>query len=146
VPVAEDEVHDEWADLREMLAGDPAPEPPKDAEPDEPEAEEDEALEPVSELEAVVAHLTERIDELSAELADFADYTPLLERGWLRAVAASNVVGFFFDSLLFLWLAFGSLDFLPGQLIGKAWMTAAFVLLLIPLRRSVLAPDAPLPS
>jgi uncharacterized PurR-regulated membrane protein YhhQ (DUF165 family) len=83
---------------------------------------------------------------LISELADFAVYTPLLERGWLRAVAASNVVGFFFDSLLFLWLAFGSLDFLPGQLIGKAWMTAAFVVLLIPLRRSVLAPDAPLPS
>ena len=83
---------------------------------------------------------------LVSELADFAVYTPLLERGWLRAVAASNVVGFLFDSVLFLWLAFGSLDFLPGQLIGKAWMTAAFVLLLVPLRRSVLAPDAPLPS
>ena len=23
---------------------------------------------------------------------------------------------------LFLWLAFGSLEFLPGQIVGKAWM------------------------
>jgi hypothetical protein len=30
---------------------------------------------------------------------------------------------------VFLWLAFGSLDFLAGQVIGKAWM----VLLSIPL-------------
>jgi uncharacterized PurR-regulated membrane protein YhhQ (DUF165 family) len=83
---------------------------------------------------------------LVSELADFAVYTPLLRRGWLRAVVASNVVGFLFDSVLFLWLAFGSFEFLPGQLVGKAWMTAAFVVLLVPLRRSVLAPDEPQPS
>ena len=33
------------------------------------------------------------------------------------------------DSIVFLWLAFGSLDFLAGQVVGKAWM----VLLSIPL-------------
>jgi uncharacterized PurR-regulated membrane protein YhhQ (DUF165 family) len=81
-----------------------------------------------------------------SELADFAVYTPLLERGWLRAVVASNVVGFVFDSVLFLWLAFHSLHFLPGQLVGKAWMTAAFVVLLVPFRRSALAPGEPQPS
>ena len=32
------------------------------------------------------------------------------------------------DSIVFLWLAFGSLDFLAGQVVGKAWM----VLLSIP--------------
>jgi uncharacterized PurR-regulated membrane protein YhhQ (DUF165 family) len=80
---------------------------------------------------------------LISELADFAVYTPLQERGWLRAVVASNVVGFVLDSVLFLWLAFHSLDFLEGQLVGKAWMTAAFVLLLVPFRRSALAPDEP---
>lgn len=60
---------------------------------------------------------------LLSELADFAVYTPLRKRGWLLAVAASNVVGFTVDSVLFLWLAFGSLDFIEGQLIGKAYMT-----------------------
>ena len=58
-----------------------------------------------------------------SEFADFAVYTPLRERGWLRAVAASNAVGLVVDSMLFLWLAFGSLDFLTGQIVGKAWMT-----------------------
>jgi hypothetical protein len=83
---------------------------------------------------------------LVSELADFAVYTPLLRRGWLKAVVASNVVGFLFDSVLFLWLAFRSFEFLPGQLVGKAWMTAAFVALLVPFRRSVLAPDGSPPS
>ena len=54
-------------------------------------------------------------------------YAPLRERGWLRAVFASNVVGFTVDSLLFLWLAFGSLDFIEGQLVGKAYMTGLAV-------------------
>ena len=58
-----------------------------------------------------------------------------------RSVVA--VVSGGLDSVLFLWLAFHSLDFLKGQLVGKAWMTAAFVLLLVPFRRSALAPDEP---
>ena len=62
-----------------------------------------------------------------SELADFAVYTPLRRRGWLRAVVASNVVGFTADSLLFLWLAFGSLSFIEGQLVGKAYMTGLAV-------------------
>lgn len=62
-----------------------------------------------------------------SELADFAVYTPLRKRGWIKAVAASNTVGFAVDSALFLWLAFGSLAFLPGQLVGKAYMTAIAV-------------------
>lgn len=82
---------------------------------------------------------------LVSELADFAVYTPLQRRGWLKAVIASNVVGFVVDSVLFLWLAFDSLEFLPGQLAGKAWMTAAFVALLVPFRRP-LAPAGPQPS
>ena len=64
---------------------------------------------------------------LVSEMADFAVYTPLRERGWLKAVAASNVVGFTADSLLFLWLAFGSLGFIEGQLVGKGYMTALAV-------------------
>ncbi|WP_237213846.1 VUT family protein [Falsiroseomonas oryziterrae] len=66
---------------------------------------------------------------LFSELADLAVYTPLQKRGLTLAVAASSVVGLIVDSVFFLWLAFGSLDFLAGQVIGKAWM----VLLALPL-------------
>lgn len=62
-----------------------------------------------------------------AETADFAVYEPLRKRGLLVAMTASNAVGLLADSLIFLWLAFGSLTFLPGQLVGKAWMTLAAV-------------------
>jgi hypothetical protein len=44
-------------------------------------------------------------------------------RSWLGAVALSNTVGLVIDSALFLWLAFGSLEFFWGQVVGKAWMT-----------------------
>ncbi len=61
---------------------------------------------------------------LTSETADFAVYTPLRSKGqWLAALLASNTVGLVFDSVLFLWLAFHSLAFLPGQLVGKTWMT-----------------------
>ena len=59
---------------------------------------------------------------LVSELADFAVYTPLQSRGLVLAVLASSVVGLIADSVLFLWLAFGSLDFLAGQIVGKLWM------------------------
>lgn len=65
---------------------------------------------------------------LLSELADFAVYTPLQRRGLVRAVLVSSMVGLAADSLLFLWLAFGSLDFLAGQIVGKALM----VLLTLP--------------
>lgn len=80
---------------------------------------------------------------LVSEFADFSVYTPLEERSWLGAVAASNTVGLLFDSVLFLWLAFGSLTFLPGQIIGKLWTTLAAVIVLAVVRRAI--PDeAPL--
>jgi len=59
---------------------------------------------------------------LLSEFADFAVYTPLARRRLVTAVFASSMVGLVVDSVLFLWLAFGSLDFLPGQIVGKAWM------------------------
>ena len=65
---------------------------------------------------------------LLSQFADLAVYTPLARRGLLIAVVASGVVGLLVDSVVFLWLAFGSLDFLLGQIVGKAWM----VLLSIP--------------
>jgi uncharacterized PurR-regulated membrane protein YhhQ (DUF165 family) len=73
---------------------------------------------------------------LLSELADYAVYTPLREKNWLAAVTLSNTVGLVVDSVIFLALAFGSLQFLPGQIVGKAWMTAVAVLLLWMVRRS----------
>lgn len=67
---------------------------------------------------------------LISELADLAVYEPLRRRRWLAAVAASNAVGLVVDSILFLTLAFGSLAFLPGQIVGKAWITLLAVVLL----------------
>jgi hypothetical protein len=65
---------------------------------------------------------------LLSEFADLAVYTPLARRGLMVAVVASSVVGLVVDSVVFLWLAFGSLEFLLGQIVGKTWM----VLLSIP--------------
>jgi queuosine precursor transporter len=65
---------------------------------------------------------------LLSEFADLAVYTPLARRGLITAVVASSAAGLVVDSVVFLWLAFGSLEFLPGQIVGKAWM----VLLSIP--------------
>lgn len=59
-----------------------------------------------------------------SELADFAVYTPLRERAWVGAVVFSNIVGAVIDSALFLWLAFGSLDHLTGNIVGKVYMVA----------------------
>lgn len=65
---------------------------------------------------------------LLSELADLAVYTPLQRRRLVSAVVLSGLVGLVIDSAVFLQLAFGSLDFLSGQVVGKAWM----VLLSIP--------------
>jgi queuosine precursor transporter len=46
-------------------------------------------------------------------------------------VILSSLVGLCVDSVAFLYLAFGSLDYLGGQMIGKLWM----VLLSIPVIR-----------
>lgn len=73
---------------------------------------------------------------LLSEGADFAVYTPLRDKNWTLALVASNAVGLVFDSILFLWLAFHSLEFLPGQIVGKAWMTLAAIAVLYPIRRA----------
>jgi uncharacterized PurR-regulated membrane protein YhhQ (DUF165 family) len=78
---------------------------------------------------------------LMSEALDMAVYTPLRERNWVGAVVASNVVGLVVDSIVFLWLAFGSLDFLAGQVVGKAYMTvlAVMLLALVRMRRNALS-------
>lgn len=72
-----------------------------------------------------------------SELADLAIYTPLRERHWPTAVAASNLVGAAVDSALFLWLAFGSLDHLAGNVWGKALMVAVALPIVWGVRRAV---------
>lgn len=71
---------------------------------------------------------------LFSETADLTIYTPLEERTFLGAVIASNVVGAVVDSALFLWLAFGSLAFIDGQIVGKLWMTAAAIPVVLAIR------------
>jgi len=72
---------------------------------------------------------------LVSELADFAVYTPLARRRLVAAVVASSMAGLVVDSIVFLWLAFGSLDFLLGQIVGKAWMVVASIPFVAWLRR-----------
>jgi regulator of RNase E activity RraA len=52
---------------------------------------------------------------LLSEFADLAVYTPLARRGLVLAVVTSGVAGLVVDSIVFLWLAFGSLDSCPAR-------------------------------
>jgi uncharacterized PurR-regulated membrane protein YhhQ (DUF165 family) len=72
---------------------------------------------------------------LLSELADFAVYTPLARRRLVAAVVTSSLVGLVVDSIVFLWLAFGSLEFLGGQIVGKAWMVVLSIPFVAWLRR-----------
>jgi uncharacterized PurR-regulated membrane protein YhhQ (DUF165 family) len=76
-----------------------------------------------------------------SELVDFMVYTPLQRRQLTLAVVASAIVGLVVDSVVFLILAFGSLEFLAGQVVGKLWA----VLIAIPLVR-LLRRVAPTPA
>lgn len=69
-----------------------------------------------------------------SEIADFAVYAPLRKRQLIAAVFASGVVGSVIDSAVFLWLAFGSIAFIEGQVLGKVWMSAGAAIILLALR------------
>jgi uncharacterized PurR-regulated membrane protein YhhQ (DUF165 family) len=69
-----------------------------------------------------------------SELADLAVYAPLQRKRLVLAVAASGLVGAAVDSAVFLWLAFNSLDFIAGQIVGKLWMTIVAAAILMALR------------
>jgi queuosine precursor transporter len=76
---------------------------------------------------------------LLAEAADMAVYTPLRQRRLWLAVLASGAVGSIVDSAVFLYLAFGSLEFLAGQIVGKLWMTVLAAAVLAAHRKAVQA-------
>ena len=58
-----------------------------------------------------------------SETADFLVYTPLARKSLPLAFLASGLVGACVDSALFLLIAFGSLQFVAGQIVGKVWIS-----------------------
>ena len=60
---------------------------------------------------------------LTSELADFGIYTQVRKYSKWLGMLLSGVVGSIIDSFLFLWLAFNSIAFWEGQIIGKVGMT-----------------------
>lgn len=70
-----------------------------------------------------------------SELADYFVYTPLREKRPSLAILLSGLVGSIVDSCIFLYLAFGSLEFVTGQVIGKMWMNVLAALVLFFWRR-----------
>lgn len=65
-----------------------------------------------------------------AESLDLAVYTPLRNRNLPLAVFVSGAVGAVADSAAFLIVAFGSLAFIEGQVLGKLWMASAAAVVL----------------
>jgi queuosine precursor transporter len=60
-----------------------------------------------------------------SELANHAVYSRLRARGRWLAVSVSGVAGAFLDSLLFVWIAFGSVDLALGTTLAKVYASAA---------------------
>ena len=72
---------------------------------------------------------------LVAEGLDAVVYDRMRRKlGQVRGILASNAVSIPVDSLLFLALAFGSLEFFWGQVAGKAIATAFAVLVILAIR------------
>jgi uncharacterized PurR-regulated membrane protein YhhQ (DUF165 family) len=71
---------------------------------------------------------------LISEVVDLLIYTPLQRRGLVFAAVASSVAGAVIDSVTFLLMAFGDLQFLLGQVVGKCLAIAVAIPLLICLR------------
>ena len=68
---------------------------------------------------------------LVSETSDALVYERLREYSRLLGIVASNTVGVVVDSACFLFLAFGSLEFLQGQVVGKSYMTLFVVVLIV---------------
>jgi uncharacterized PurR-regulated membrane protein YhhQ (DUF165 family) len=69
---------------------------------------------------------------LLSESADFAIYTPLRKRGYIRAATASNLVGAVVDTIVFLTIAgFPLRQAFAGQVVGKMLVTGVVVLAVV---------------
>jgi uncharacterized PurR-regulated membrane protein YhhQ (DUF165 family) len=80
---------------------------------------------------------------LSAETLDLLVYTPLRKSGKHFAVLVSGLVGAFVDSVLFVYLAFGSFEFSFGNTVGKLYATVAvFLFLYVRWKYATLSRDA----
>ena len=71
-----------------------------------------------------------------SELTDYALFTWVAPR-WARAVFIGGIAGAIADSAVFLWVAFGSLDFMSGQILGKAYGIVLASMLVAMRRRRV---------
>ena len=75
-----------------------------------------------------------------SEAVDFAVYTPLAQRRLIMAVIVSSMIGLVIDSVVFLSLAFQSLDYLTGQVVGKTWAVLISIPFIRLLRRAAPTP------
>jgi len=73
---------------------------------------------------------------LFSETADAVIYTPLRQKHRYSGIVLSVMGGAIIDSMIFLWIAFRSFDFLPGQIIGK-WEMIPVALILVFFRRNI---------
>lgn len=67
---------------------------------------------------------------MMAELTDATVYARLRKKGRALAVATSGIIGAALDSALFVWLAFGSLEFSAGTTLAKIYASAVVALVL----------------
>jgi queuosine precursor transporter len=72
-----------------------------------------------------------------SELLDFFVFSAVRERGFSAAVVLSNIVGALVDSYIFLSVAFGSLAFFWGQVVGKLWITGLFAIVYLLARQTL---------
>lgn len=66
----------------------------------------------------------------ASEIADTAVYSKLREKSRPAAVVASQIVGAAIDSMLFVWLAFGSFELSAGTTLAKIYAGALFAVVL----------------
>ena len=70
-----------------------------------------------------------------AETADLLVYSKLRQKSIEVAVFASGLVGSVIDSAVFLLIAFGSMQFIEGQILGKLWVSIVAIVVLKIIRR-----------
>ena len=74
---------------------------------------------------------------LVSETVNTVVYTPLQRKHFILAIIAAGIAGIIVDSAIFLKLAFNSLEFLPGSIIGKMWAVVVCIPLIYILRKKI---------